>query len=107
MPDGSTYVFVDGALSEIKEVEVEDAAQAELEALRKQLAEKEAELQANAETIAAQDAQITNIVKEVKELKAGITSRFDGSEKKENKKEGAIVNDAAAALANLKNKKRK
>ena len=107
MPDGSTYVFVDGALSEIKEVEVEDAAQAELEALRKQLAEKEAELQANAETIVAQDAQITNIVKEVKELKAGITSRFDGGEKKENKKEGAIVNDAAAALANLKNKKRK
>lgn len=107
MPDGSTYVFSAGELTQIVEAEVEDEAQAELDALRKQLAEKEAELQANAATIAEKETQITNIVKEVKELKAGITSRFEGEEKKDNKKEGAIVNDAAAALANLKNKRRK
>jgi chromosome segregation ATPase len=104
MPDGSTYIFAAGELTEI--VVVDDVNE-ELDALRKQLAEKEAELQANATKIEEQQAQITNIVKEVKELKAGITSRFDGEEKKENKKGGEIVNDAKSALENLKNKKRK
>lgn len=106
MPDGSTYVFSAGELTQI--VEATDDDNEELEALRKQLAEKEAELQANAKTIAEQEATITNIVKEVKELKAGITSRFDGEEKKDNKKGGdAIVNDAKSALENLKQKRRK
>lgn len=107
MPDGSTFVFSSGALTEIKEVEIEDAAAEEIAELKRQLAEKEAALQANSETIANQEAQITNIVKEVKELKAGITSRFDDDEKKDNKKGSAIVNDAKAALENLKNKRRK
>lgn len=105
MPDGSTYIFTAGELTEIVEA---DNSNDELEALRKQLAEKEAELEANATKIAEQEATITNIVKEVKELKAGITSRFDGEEKKDNKKGGdAIVNDAKSALENLKQKRRK
>jgi len=106
MPDGSTFIFVAGELTEIVLV---DNSSAELEALRKQLAEKEAELQANATKIAEQEETITNIVKEVKELKAGITSRFD-DDKKKGKKGGdddPIVNHAAAALENLKNKRRK
>lgn len=107
MPDGSTYVFVAGELTQIVEA-IDDKANEELEALRKQLAEKEAELQANATKIAEQETVITNIVKEVKELKAGITSRFDGEEKKDNKKGGdTIVNDAKSALENLKQKRRK
>jgi ATP-dependent Clp endopeptidase proteolytic subunit ClpP len=106
MPDGATYVFVGGALSEMI-VNDENVLDEELASLRKQLAEKEAALEANAITITEQQAQITNIVKEVKELKAGITSRFDGEEKKENKKGGEIVNDAKAALENLKTKRRK
>ena len=107
MPNGSTYVFSAGELTQI--VEASNDANEELEALRKQLAEKEAELQANAQTIEEKDAQITNIVKEVKELKAGITSRFDGEEKKDKDKKGgdAIVNDAKSALENLKQKRRK
>jgi hypothetical protein len=106
MPDGATYVFVGGALSEMI-VNDENVLDEELASLRKQLAEKEAALEANAITITEQQAQITNIVKEVKELKAGITSRFDGEEKKENKKGGEIVNDAKSALENLKTKRRK
>jgi ATP-dependent Clp endopeptidase proteolytic subunit ClpP len=105
MPDGSTYIFLAGELTEI--VLAEDTNQ-ELEDLRKQLAEKEAELQANATKIEEQSNQITNILKEVKELKAGITSRFTAEGKKENKKTGdVIVNDAVSALENLKNKRRK
>lgn len=105
MPDGSTFIFVAGELTEIVLVDTNQ----ELDALRKQLAEKEAELQANATKIAEQEETITNIVKEVKELKAGITSRFDGDKKKDKKSgdDDPIVNHAAAALENLKNKRRK
>jgi ATP-dependent Clp endopeptidase proteolytic subunit ClpP len=106
MPDGATYVFVGGALSEMI-VNDENVLEEELASLRKQLAEKEAALEANAKTIAEKDAQITNIVKEVKELKAGITSRFDGEEKKDNKKGDTVTNSALSALENLKNKRRK
>ena len=102
MPDGSTYIFLAGELTEIVV-----SGEVELDALRKQLADKEAELQASAVTIAEQEVQITNIVKEVKELKAGITSRFDGAEKKEKKEDGkVVVNDAKSALENLKNKRK-
>jgi ATP-dependent Clp endopeptidase proteolytic subunit ClpP len=102
MPDGSTYIFLAGELTEIVV-----SGDVELDALRKQLADKEAELQASAVTIAEQEVQITNIVKEVKELKAGITSRFDGAEKKEKKEAGkVVVNDAKTALENLKNKRK-
>jgi hypothetical protein len=106
MPDGSTFVFSAGALQEIRVVE-EDSAMKEIDELKRQLAEKEAALEANAITISEQEDQITNIVKEVKELKAAITSRFDGEEKKENKKGGEIANDAKSALENLKTKRRK
>lgn len=106
MPDGATYVFVGGALTEMI-VNNDNVLEDELATLRQQLAEKEAELQANVTTIAEQNAQITNIVKEVKELKAGITSRFDGDSKKDNKKDDAITNQALSALENLKTKRRK
>jgi ATP-dependent Clp endopeptidase proteolytic subunit ClpP len=106
MPDGSTFVFSAGALQEIRVVE-EDSAMKEIDELKRQLAEKEAALQASATTISEQEAQITNIVKEVKELKAGITSRFNGEEKKENKKDEVITNSALSALENLKTKRRK
>jgi ATP-dependent protease ClpP protease subunit len=106
MPDGATYVFVGGALSEMI-VNDESVLEDELNDLRKQLAEKEAALEASLTTITDQEAQITNIVKEVKELKAGITSRFDGEEKKENKKTDNVVNNAKSALENLKQKRRK
>jgi hypothetical protein len=106
MPDGSTFVFSAGALQEIRVVE-EDSAMKEIDELKRQLAEKEAALQASATTISEQEAQITNIVKEVKELKAGITSRFDGQQPNQNTNTGAIVNHAASALENLKNKRRK
>lgn len=106
MPDGSTFIFVAGELTEI--VLVADPNE-ELDALRKQLADKEAELSASATKIAEQEATITNIVKEVKELKAGITSRFNDDKKKDkkNSNDDTIVNHAALALENLKNKRRK
>ena len=106
MPDGSTFIFVAGELTEI--VLVADPNE-ELDALRKQLADKEAELSASATKIAEQEATITNIVKEVKELKAGITSRFNDDKKKDKKNSDdyTIVNHAALALENLKNKRRK
>ena len=106
MPDGSTYAFSAGKLVEIAPAEAEQMEQ-ELEDLKKQVAEKEAALEANAKTIAEQETQITNILKEVKELKASITSRFDGEEKKENKKGEVVVNNALSALENLKTKRRK
>jgi ATP-dependent protease ClpP protease subunit len=106
MPDGASYVFVNGALSEML-VNDENVLEDELNELRKQLAEKEAELQASATKIEEQEAQIVNILKDVKDLKAGITSRFDGDSKKDNKKDDVIVNQALSALENLKNKRKR
>lgn len=104
MPDGATYVFAGGILQEMI-VNDDNVLEQEVEDLKKQLAEKEAALSANAETIANQEAQITNILKEVTELKAGITSRFDGDKKKDNGKE--VTNNALSALENLKNKRKR
>lgn len=107
MPDGSTYVFVAGALTEIVEAEIEDAAKEELEALRQQLADKEAELLASADLLAEKETQILNIAKEVKELKAGITSKVIVDSKKDPKEgEGAEISAAQRALTNLKQKRK-
>lgn len=106
MPDGSTYVFAAGALSEIREAEGA-SVEIELEALRQQLAEKEAELQANAGLLAEKETQILNIAKEVKELKAGITSKVIVDSKKDPKEgEGSEISDAQRALTNLKQKRK-
>lgn len=103
MPDGSTFVFSGGALAEVI-VPVDD----ELATLRQQLADKEAELAANATALTEKETQLTNLIKEVKELKAGITSRFDGESKKENNKtDEPVTNSAKSALENLKNKRKR
>lgn len=106
MPDGSTYVFAAGALTEIKEAE-DTSIEIELEALKQQLADKEAELLASADLLAEKETQILNIAKEVKELKAGITSKVIVDSKKDPKEgEGAEISAAQRALTNLKQKRK-
>lgn len=106
MPDGSTYVFASGSLTEIKEAD-SSSIEIELEDLKQKLAEKEAELQASAEKIALQEDQIVNIVKEVKELKTGITSRLNIDMKKDPKEgEAGELSAAQKALTNLKQKRK-
>jgi hypothetical protein len=95
-------IYEDRKIEEVKEKSI-----VENPYIQQKIAEKEAELQANVATIAEQNAQIVNIMKDVKDLKAGITSRFDGDSKKDNKKDDVITNQALSALENLKNKRKR
>lgn len=89
MPSGETYVFIDGALDSIVEVETEDEDfEAKYNALKQEL---EATTQAKAEAeklVSEKEALITNMAKEVKEFKSQITSKFEGGSKKQKKEEG-------------------
>ena len=106
MPDGKTYVFVGGELTEIKEAmaEVEETndLQAELDALRLENEQlKTAKVEA--------ETAVTNLKKEVTNFKSQIISRFDIDTTKDAKKEVKQTNltDAQIMLNNLKNKKNK
>lgn len=109
MPDGSTFVFADGVLTEIREVEEEPDANAErIAELEKQLAEAQAEAQANAEKVEEQESIIATMKADTKELKAKITSKFEAPEEKENKEEKQEpVNSALNALNKIRENRKK
>lgn len=105
MPDGSTYVCVEGYLKEIKvaEEDAEDleALKSELETLRKEKAELTTAL---AEKTSVFDA----MTQEVKDLKKTITSKATIDAKSDGKKDepGDDLNPAQKALNNLKSKRK-
>lgn len=105
MPDGSTYVCVEGYLKEIKmpEDNAEDleALKSEVETLRKEKAELTTAL---AEKTSVFDA----MTQEVKDLKKTITSKATIDAKSDGKKDepGDDLNPAQKALNNLKSKRK-
>ena len=84
MPDGNTYVFTAGELSEIKEAssgtEDVEALKAELETLKTQLAEQ-------VQAVADKETLISAMAKEVKEFKSKIVSKITIDDKKNPKEE--------------------
>ena len=74
MPDGSSLVFVGGVLTEIIPVTTDDSE--EMDALRQENADLKEQLQ-------TANANFTALQNEVKNLKKGITSRFNVSNKRE------------------------
>jgi len=108
LPDGKTFVFAGGELTEI--IEMEEGAdsedmQAQLDALRlenEQLKTAKLEVETEVET---QKELVVNLTKEVKEFKKQITSRFDFDSKKDKKEDGAELSPAQKALNKLKTRK--
>lgn len=98
MPDGQTYIFVGGVLTEIVEAQVDDNAE-KIAELEKQLAEAKAEIE-------AKNTALTEASNVVATLKKEIKSSFTAV-KAEKKEEKEVVNSAKSALENLKNKRRK
>lgn len=99
MPDGQTYIFVGGVLTEIVEAQVDDNAE-KIAELEKQLADAKAEIEAKNTAL----TEASNVVATLKkEIKSSFTAK--PAEKKEEKNE--VVNSAKSALENLKNKRRK
>lgn len=82
MPDGNTYVFTAGELSEIKEAssgtEDVEALKAELENLKKQLSEQ-------VQAVSDKETLISAMAKEVKEFKSKIVSKITIDDKKDAK----------------------
>ncbi|MBE99316.1 head maturation protease, ClpP-related [Flavobacterium coralii] len=117
MPDGSTYVFVAGELTEIREAE-EDAEMAALQQENDQLKSEKETLAAEKEAAVAEAAQakakLKEIEKDVANLKKQVMSKFSYDGKKNPAKgktkgsEGDEVTDrAAGARQYLNNKKNK
>jgi ATP-dependent Clp endopeptidase proteolytic subunit ClpP len=108
MPDGKTFVFASGELTEIvdDQSETEDDMQAQLDALKlenEQLKTAKLETETEVET---QKELVTNLTKEVTNFKKQITSRFENDSKKEGKKsEEEELSPALKALNKLKNRK--
>jgi len=106
MPDGSTYVCVDGLLEEIKPMEEEaedvDAMKLELDALRKEKAEMTTAL-------AEQTELVNSVKKEVLALKKTITSKATIDAKSDGKKDedADTLREGQKALNNLLKSKRK
>mgnify|MGYP005989216971 CR=1 FL=1 len=104
MPSGETLVFVGGELTEIKPVE--DAPDEEMEALKKTNEELTATVEAlNVEKAELQES-ISNMQKDVKELKSTITSKYDIEDAENKKEKKEIVNSAKNALEELRKKRK-
>jgi ATP-dependent Clp endopeptidase proteolytic subunit ClpP len=107
MPDGKTFVFVSGELTEIVEEEAstEDDMEAQLDALRlenEQLKTAKVETETELET---QKELVINLTKEVTDFKTQITSRFEVETKKEKDEVVNELSPALKALKKLKNRK--
>lgn len=105
MPNGTTYVFVAGDLTQIVEVEEMvdvEAIKAENEQLKTQLAEQTTAMETQAETFKT----------EILNIKKAVTSRFDKDEKKDPPKKDdndkpTVTNTAKERLEKLKELKNK
>lgn len=99
MPDGQTYIFVGGVLTEIVEVEVDDNAE-KIAELERQLEEAKAEIE-------AKETALNEVKKEVVALKKEIKSSFEVGKKEKKEEKKTEANAALSALENLKQKRNK
>ena len=99
MPDGNTYVFSAGVLTEIREAEAEgediEALKAENESLKTQLAEIQASLTKEVEE---KEARIVSMTKEIKDFKSQIFSKLEVDEKKNPKEDKEETKSAYASM---------
>lgn len=112
MPNGETYVFAAGELTEIIAADVDDddveALKSENESLKEQLEALNAEKEALNTELASSKETLEEAEKEVLSLKKNVKSKFDIDikvEKKEIKEENNI-SEAKKALARLKEKRK-
>lgn len=105
LPDGRTFVFVAGELTEIIEAEEES----ELDIANARIAELEAERDAAIAARATSDTQLETIRTEVVALKSSIMSRYkvDSKKEKPGKDIGAPTDRSAGAREYLNQKRRK
>lgn len=96
MPDGQTYIFVGGVLTEI--VEPVDANAERIAQLEQELEQAKAEAQAKTDALEAVKTEVVALKKEIK-------STFK-VEKVEKKEEPIVVNSALSALEKLKEKRK-
>jgi ATP-dependent Clp protease, protease subunit len=104
MPDGRTFVFTDGALTEIVEAEQDE----ELEAVKKErdeLKEQLAQANKDAETAKSEETKMAEeldaIFKEFTNLKKSITSKFEIDLEGKTKKEDAKVKEKSTVQMRL------
>ena len=105
MPDGTTYVFTAGELTEIKEPEGDD----ELASANARIAELEAELVAAKTEVTTANTELTAVKKDVTELKTKIFSKFKVDDKKETASKvpsGTPENRLAGLAEKVKNLKK-
>lgn len=90
LPDGTTYTFVNGELTVIKEKDVEtvDILKAEIETLKDEAGTTAQNLSDKDEVIGELNTKITDMKAEVIEMKNEITGKFDYSKKDKKKEEG-------------------
>ncbi len=94
LPDGRTFVFTSGELTEIVEPEMDSAAmQAKIDELEEKLNASEQEKNTIREEAETYKNQLSTMETEVKDLKTKIMSKYNGTEKK---------NPAKAAKSNGK-----
>lgn len=106
MPEGETYVFSAGVLTEIKAVEEEEEeTNEEVEALKSENESLQEQIEALKTEVSTKEESISNMAKEVKEIKAKITSTFEIDKKSKEEKE-QITNQALNALKVLKEKRK-
>lgn len=98
MPDGSTYVFTDGVLSQINEATTNEAT--ETDALNSRIAELEAQ-------VLKKETENTTLSAEVVNIKKQIIAKFEVEKTTGKKEEKNEVSPAMAALDLLKNNKKK
>lgn len=98
MPDGFTYVFVAGELTEIKPA-VEES---ELDVANARIAELESELEQSIATTVAAEQKVTDIQNDVVALKKQVMSKF----KIDNKKEPKPDEDKLSGMKEYLNKKK-
>ncbi len=87
MPNGETYVFEDGALSEIKEADEEEENE-EVEALKQENEQLKAENKKIKKDLKKASKQIKNFASDFKELKKNVSSSFSYDPKIDGKKDG-------------------
>jgi uncharacterized coiled-coil protein SlyX len=107
MPDGQTFVFVAGLLTEVIEAETEeaDASAERIAQLEQQLADFQANIEAKELVIEEKESIIAKMQADTKELKSKITSKFEDVEKVEAKKEAETESGYKGMVNKIKNKK--
>ena len=107
MPDGQTFVFADGVLTEVIEAveEEADASAERIAELEQQIAEMQANVDAKATEVEEKDAIIAQMKADTKALKSKITSKFEEVEPKVVKKDEAIESPYKTMVNKIKKRK--